>query len=93
MYGPTAATRPRVPGAGWGEGGPLARLSCKREKREAFPMLNMLKGRGGGLDSFILYFCVDKNDLISKDFPILSSTRPENHFSMSLHAEHLTRLH
>lgn len=31
MYGPTAATRPRVPGAGWGEGGPLALFSYKKE--------------------------------------------------------------
>lgn len=29
MYGPTAATRPRVLGAGWGEGGPLVLFSCK----------------------------------------------------------------
>ena len=29
MYGPTAATRPTVPGAGWGDGGPLVRLSCR----------------------------------------------------------------
>lgn len=34
MYGPTAATRPRVPVAGWGEGGPLALFSYKDSREQ-----------------------------------------------------------
>lgn len=42
MYGPTAATRPRVLGAGWGEGGPLALFSWKASFQRLFIYIEKL---------------------------------------------------